>query len=299
MAKEAVLWHDKADAYDFYHKGNDTPFARLYLDLENRAGKRDGAWMDNLETSYIGSDGQRQPSSAYVVCNFMPSSDEQPSLLRPDDVHTLFHELGHATHHIFSQVEEMPLSGVHGVKWDVVEFPSQFLEQFTYDKSVFKGLGKHYKSGETISDDMIDKLIAAKNFQAAMGMIRQCEFALFDWRLHQKLYQGDEVQQLLDNIRTTYSAIIPPRYNKFQNGFSHIFGGGYAAGYYSYKWAEVLSADLYLEYINTGDANLLNAYKEEVLCKGALYPMSELFYNIVQREAHVDALFKLYGMTPS
>ncbi len=284
------VWDDKVEVFDFYK--NDEVFARMYFDLEARDGKRDGAWMDNFETFCIHGD-KSQKASAFIVCNFPPSSENKPSLLRHRDVETLFHEIGHGIHHIFSQVKQSDLSGVNGVKWDVVEFPSQFLEQFAYDKGTIKLFAKHYKTGEILKDEDIDKLIKARNFQSAIQLVRQCEFSIFDIKLHKKLYQKEQVQELLDDVRKKYSILMPPKYNKFQNSFSHIFAGGYSAGYYSYKWAEVLSADLYLE---SKKQNIWDKYLKNVLYKGGSKNMGELFFNILQREPRNEALLELNGI---
>jgi oligopeptidase A len=247
-AEDAELWHETAAAYDLYV--DDRLRARLYLDLEARPSKRGGAWMHNWQGHCIDEQGEERLASAFIVCNFPPASEKSPSLLRHDDVVTLFHETGHAVHHLLSTVSEIGVSGVNGVEWDAVEFPSQFLENFAYEPQVLKLFAKHHQTGEIISDVMIDKLVRAKNFQSAMGMLRQLEFALFDFTLH--LQDKPDVQQLLDDVRARTALLQPPSYNKFQNGFSHIFAGGYAAGYYSYKWAEVLSADAFFAIVDQG-----------------------------------------------
>ena len=286
------LWHEKARCFDLYDSG--VLQARLYLDLEARKSKRGGAWMHDWQSAMTRSDGKKQLASAFVVCNFPPSSPNQPSLLRHDDVVTLFHETGHAIHHLLSRIEESEVSGVNGVEWDAVEFPSQFLENFAYDKEVLQMFAGHYESGEVLPESMIDKLIRAKNFLSAMAMQRQLEFALFDFLLHQKLYKGEEVQNLLDSIRERTSLIQPPKYNKFQNGFAHIFAGGYAAGYYSYKWAEVLSADGYKAV--TKDKELAKRYKEVILYKGGSRSMAKLFVEFRGKEPSIDALLELSGI---
>ncbi|MDX1296364.1 MAG: M3 family metallopeptidase, partial [Sulfurimonadaceae bacterium] len=244
------LWDEKATAYDLYV--DDKLRARLYLDLEARKDKRGGAWMHNWQSHCTDEAGDTQLASAFIVCNFPASSDTTPSLLRHDDVVTLFHEMGHALHHLLSTVKENGVSGVNGVEWDAVEFPSQFLENFAYEPQVLKLFAKHHETGEILPDVMIDRLERAKNFQSAMSMLRQLEFGIFDFRLHMGSYKGEEVQQLLDTIREQTALIKPPSYNRFQNGFSHIFAGGYAAGYYSYKWAEVLSADAFFAIVDQG-----------------------------------------------
>jgi len=286
------LWHEKADAYDIYEDGKF--IARIYLDLEARSSKRGGAWMHNWQAHHIDIDGKEIKASAFVVANFPPSSSDNPSLLKHSDVVTLFHEMGHAIHHLLSKVNESFVSGVNGVEWDAVEFPSQFLEEFAYEKDVLKKFAKHCKTGEVISDGMIKRLKNAKNFQSAMGMLRQLEFALFDFKLHSDLYQGDEVQHLLNTVRKDVAVTIPPSYNKFQNGFAHIFAGGYAAGYYSYKWAEVLSSDAFVELIESDfDKKMTNSYKENILYKGGSESMKNLFKAFLGREAQVDNLLKI------
>ncbi|MDP2851474.1 MAG: M3 family metallopeptidase [Sulfuricurvum sp.] len=290
------LWDPKASVYDIYE--GDTLTARVYFDLEARKDKRGGAWMHNFQTHCEDTTGCTHLSSAFVVCNFPPSSDTSPSLLRHDDVVTLFHEMGHTLHHLLSKVKEHGVSGVNGVEWDAVEFPSQFLENFAYEPKVLKLFAKHFQSGEVLSDEMIAKLIRAKNFQSGMFMLRQIEFSLFDFSLHSKLYQGEEIQNLLDSIREETALIKPPSYNKFQNGFSHIFSGGYSAGYYSYKWAEVLSADAYYAIVDEGvfGSDLAKAYKEIILAKGGSQSMQELFVEMMGRECDSKNLLRLSGI---
>jgi len=290
------LWNEKAFSYDLYidYKLK----SRLYLDLEARKGKQGGAWMNNFQTHCINEKGDEQLASAVIVCNFPPASKKTPSLLRHDDVVTLFHEMGHAIHHMLSSVDENEVSGVNGVEWDAVEFPSQFLENFAYEPHVLKLFATHYETKEIISDEMIDKLVRSKNFLSASGMLRQLEFSIFDFKLHTKLYQSDEVQSLLDSIREDTALIKPPSYNKFQNGFSHIFAGGYAAGYYSYKWAEVLSADAFFSVVDEGIFNSATAkkYLDVILGKGGSQSMQELFKELMGREANPDNLLRLNGI---
>lgn len=291
------LWHECVKVYDMYENGKVK--SRLYFDLEARKEKRGGAWMHDFETHFIDSKGKTHLSSAFIVCNFMSANKKMPSLLRHDDVVTLFHEMGHALHHIFSTNKERSISGINGVAWDVVEFPSQFLENFAYKKDILKTFAKHYNTNKNISEDLLEKIESSKNFQASLGILRQIEFALFDIKLHQKLYSSDEAQILLDNIRETTSPIKPPKYNKFQNGFSHIFSGGYAAGYYSYKWAEVLSADAFFECLdNSGNFNKSKAlgYKENILSKGNLDNMRVLYEKWLGKTPNLNNLFKLYGL---
>ncbi len=292
---DTPTWDEKAQAFEVYEDGK--PIARLYVDLEARKDKRGGAWMNNWH-SHSQIDGKEELPTAYIVCNFPTSSSTSPSLLRHSDVVTLFHEMGHALHHILSKVGQPFVSGINGVAWDTVEFPSQFLEYFSYDKKVLQMFAIHYQTHELLDEDSIDKLINARNFQSSLSTIRQLEFALFDFKLHQKLYKEDEVQTLLDTIRNEISVLKPPAYSRFQNGFSHIFAGGYAAGYYSYKWAEVLSADAYYLFIENGVFNeqLASKYKEIVLGKGGSIDMNELYFQFASRKPDIKSLLKIDGI---
>jgi oligopeptidase A len=205
--------------------------------------------------------------------------------------------MGHAIHHLFGKCKERSVSGINGVAWDVVEFPSQFLENFAYEEAILKRFGFHYETKEPIPAELMAKIKETKNFQAALGILRQVEFSLFDFKLHQTLYQGEEVQALLDDIRKKTSLLKPPSYNRFQHGFSHIFAGGYAAGYYSYKWAEVLSADAFFSCLDKNhgfDKNAAKGYKEVVLANGGSKEMSKLYQEWLGRRAKVQNLTKLY-----
>jgi len=297
VKKEVKVWDDKAKVYDILE--NDKTIARIFIDLESRKDKRGGAWMNNWQTHYINADNEKVLPSAYIVCNFPPSTKTTPSLLRHDDVVTLFHEMGHALHHLLSKINEPFVSGISGVAWDVVEFPSQFLEYFSYDKDVLKMFAKHHETGETLDDESINRLIKAKNFQSSLSLLRQVEFALFDFKLYQGLYANEEdVQNLLDDVRSQVSVINPPKYNKFQNGFAHIFSGGYSAGYYSYKWAEVLSADAFYLFLDSSVFNkeLSQKYKELILGKGGSVDMDKLFHDLANRDPQVDSLLKIDGI---
>lgn len=295
---QTKAWDEKVKVYDLSEEGK--TIARIYIDLEARKDKRGGAWMNNWHSHFRNSNGEINLPTAYIVGNFPQSTKEIPSLLRHSDVVTLFHEMGHALHHLLSKIEEPFVSGISGVAWDTVEFPSQFLEYFSYDKDVLKLFAKHYQTGEVLNDEAIDRIIKAKNFQSSLATVRQVEFALFDFKLYQKLYKTeDEIQSLLDTIREEFAAIIPPRYNKFQNGFSHIFSGGYSAGYYSYKWAEVLSADAFYMFIDSG--NIFNKelgikYRDTILSQGGSYDMDKLFFDFAKREPSIDSLLKIEGI---
>ena len=293
---DETLWNEKATSYDLYI--NEKVIARLYFDLEARENKRGGAWMHNWQAHCNDEEGNEQLASAFIVCNFPPSSETTPSLLRHDDIVTLFHEMGHTIHHLLSSVNENDVSGVNGVEWDAVEFPSQFLENFAYEPKVLTLFATHHETGEIIPDNMIEKLVKSKNFQSAMGMLRQLEFSIFDFKLHSNVYKGDEVQALLNSIRDDTSLIKAPEYNKFQNGFSHIFSGGYAAGYYSYKWAEVLSADAFYSVVDEGifDSNTAKKYLDIVLKGGGSKSMEVLFHELMGRDPDTDKLLRLNGI---
>ena len=297
-SSNAPSWDEKVKVYDILE--NNKTIARIYIDLEARDDKRGGAWMNNWHSYYKDSNNNINLPTAYIVGNFPQSTKDIPSLLRHSDVVTLFHEMGHALHHLLSKVEEPTVSGISGVAWDVVEFPSQFLEYFSYDRDILKLFAKHYQTGEVLDDEAISRLIKAKNFQSSMATVRQIEFALFDFKLHQKLYKTEfEIQELLNSIRDKFSVIKTPEYNKFQNSFSHIFSGGYSAGYYSYKWAEVLSADAFYMFLDS--KNVLNKelglkYKNCVLSCGGSENMDKLFFDFAQREPKIDPLLKIDGI---
>lgn len=297
-SSNASSWDEKVKVYDILE--NNKTIARIYIDLEARDDKRGGAWMNNWHSYYKDSNNNINLPTAYIVGNFPQSTKDIPSLLRHSDVVTLFHEMGHALHHLLSKIEEPFVSGISGVAWDTVEFPSQFLEYFSYDKDVLKLFAKHYQTGEVLDDEAISRLIKAKNFQSSMATVRQIEFALFDFKLHQKLYKTEfEIQELLNSIRDKFSVIKTPEYNKFQNSFSHIFSGGYSAGYYSYKWAEVLSADAFYMFLDS--KNVLNKelglkYKNCVLSCGGSENMDKLFFDFAQREPKIDSLLKIDGI---
>ncbi len=291
---DTPVWDESVSCYELSLPNR--LVGRLYLDLEAREGKRGGAWMDEWITHHLDEEGNVVYPIAYIVANFAPSAKERPSLLRPDDVVTLFHEMGHALHHLLSEVKEPAVSGIAGVEWDAVEFPSQFLENFAYEEEVLSLFARHYQTGEPLPRQMIERLKAAKNFQSAMAMVRQLEFGLFDMLIHMD-YPVD-VQEVLDRVRDEVSVLKPPSYNKFQWSFGHIFAGGYAAGYYSYKWAEVLSADAFFMFVDNGIYNdeIAKSYLQEVLCKGGSRKAIESFKAFAGREPKPEALLKLCGI---
>ncbi len=289
---DTKVWHESVEVYDIYE--NSKVFARIYIDLETREGKRGGAWMNDWVVRHKDEDKIILPS-AFIVANFSPSSGATPSLLKPSDVETLFHEMGHAIHHLFSKCEEINVSGINGVEWDGVEFPSQFLENFAYEPKVLESFAKHYESGEVLPKELMQKLKDAKNYHSAMMMLRQIEFSLFDIKIHQKLYNASEVQKVLDKVRNEVAIMTPPSYNKFQHSFAHIFAGGYSAGYYSYKWAEVLSADGFFLFLDNGifDKEIANRYKDEVLSVGGSRSIYDSFVAFSKEKPNPDSLLRL------
>lgn len=295
VTRDVPLWNSGAKYFDVLRDGK--IIAGVYLDLQTRESKQSGAWATDFEYHYMDANNNEHLPMAIVVANFPQSKDDNPSLLSLNDINTLFHEMGHAMHQILSTVDERDASGFN-VDWDVVEFPSQFLESFWLDKTVLKTIGKHYKTGETIPDDLIEKIIAADRFQKGLFIVRQLEFGLFDLELH-KLNGADEktVQKTLDGVRQKVAVIKAPSYNKFQNTFSHIFAGGYAAGYYSYLWAESMSADAYLAFNgNPFNTELMHRYRDSVLAMGGSREMSEIYLEFLGRDPSPESLLKYYGL---
>jgi oligopeptidase A len=296
-AVDVPVWHPDVQVYDLTENGR--RIGRIYFDLSTRESKRGGAWMHDWESRFVDTEGREHLPSAFVVANFAAASASTPSLLRHDDVVTLFHEMGHALHHLLSRVDVRSLSGINGVAWDVVEFPSQFLENFAYEGAFIKRFGFHYQTGEPIPDEWIANIRAAKNFQAALGILRQVEFGLFDLYLHQRLYQGEQVHALLQEVRRKTSLLPPPEYNRFEHGFSHIFSGGYAAGYYSYKWAEVLSADAFFACLDARsgfDPDKAAGYRRTILGRGATATMRTLYTEWLGHAPRIESLMHLYGI---
>lgn len=290
------VWEPSVLCYDLLVEGETQ--SRLYLDLEVRSEKKGGAWMHNWKPHFEDENGKRVLPIAFVVASFPKATETQPSLLRPSDVVTLFHELGHALHHLLSKVKEPFVSGVNGVEWDAVEFPSQFLENFVYEPKVLELFAKHYQTKEPMPSSYIDTMVKAKNFMSAMGVIRQLEFAKFDMLVHKEKPTETRVQEILDQVRKEIAIVIPPAYNKFQNSFTHIFAGGYAAGYYSYKWAELLSANAFYSFIDKGVFDLDHAshFRKTVLEKGGSSNAMNLFREFYGKDPEIDALLRLNGI---
>jgi len=272
---------------------------QFYLDLYAREHKRGGAWMDDALTRRR-KNGAIQTPVAYLTCNFSAPVGGKPALFTHDEVNTLFHEFGHGLHHLLTKIEDLGVSGINGVEWDAVELPSQFMENFCWEWEVLKHLTRHVDSGAALPRDLFDKMIAAKNFQSGLQTLRQIEFSLFDIRLHDDFdpATGKTALQLLQEIRAQVAVLIPPDYNRFPNNFSHIFAGGYAAGYYSYKWAEVLSADAYSLFEENGvlSESVGQRFWSEILGVGGSRPALESFVAFRGREPTIDALLRHNGM---
>ncbi|MEZ5571956.1 MAG: M3 family metallopeptidase [Halioglobus sp.] len=273
--------------------------ARFYLDLYARADKRGGAWMDNCRVRRLRADGLQVPV-AYLVCNFTPPVGDRPALLTHTELTTLFHEFGHGLHHMLTRQTVAAVSGINGVAWDAVELPSQFLENWCWEREALSFISGHFETGAPLPAELLDKLLAARNFQSGMAMVRQLEFSLFDFRLHREWGTGsfDNVQQLLDEVRAQIAVTPLPPFNRFQNAFSHIFAGGYAAGYYSYKWAEVLSADAFSRFEEDGIFNATTgaAFRKEVLEVGGSREPMDVFVAFRGRAPSIEPLLRHSGI---
>jgi oligopeptidase A len=271
---------------------------RFYLDPYARKGKRSGAWMDDACGRWARPDGALQTPVAHLVCNFAPPAGTRPALLTHDDVITLFHEFGHGLHHLLTQVDDLGVAGISGVEWDAVELPSQFMENFCWEWEVVRRLSAHVDTGEALPRELFDKMIAAKNFQSGLQMLRQVEFSIFDMRLHAEPESAARVQQVLDEVRAEVAVNVPPPFNRFQHSFTHVFAGGYSAGYYSYAWAEVLSADAWSAFQEHGvlDPETGRRYRREVLEAGGSRPAMDSFKAFRGREPQIDALLRQEGM---
>ncbi|MEN9550568.1 MAG: Oligopeptidase [Pseudomonadota bacterium] len=299
---KAPVWHPAVGFYRIERKGQ--LVGQFYLDPPARAGKRGGAWMDDVRARWLRPDTQAlQTPVAHLVCNFAEGVEGQPPLLTHDDVITLFHEFGHGLHHMLTQVNERDVSGISGVEWDAVELPSQFMENFCWEWSVLKHMTAHVKTGEALPRELFDKMVEAKNFQSGLQTLRQIEFALLDMLLHSEHKPSDDFMPILKKVREEVAVIQAPEFNRMAHTFSHIFAGGYAAGYYSYKWAEVLSADAYAAFEETalpdGSPNLETGrrYREAILEVGGSRPALDSFVAFRGREPSLNALLRHQGMT--
>lgn len=295
--EDAELWSEKASAYEV--KRNGRTLGLLILDLETNDSKKSGAWASSCQKRYLRPDGRREYGVVKVSCNFPRSiGDEVPSLLSPKNVITLFHEMGHALHSITSEVDEVSASGLAGAERDVIEYPSQWLQEFANNKEVLRRFAKHYETGEPMEEELLERMVKSRRFGRGMAVCRQIEFALFDMLIHDDVETPEEMQEVLDRVRERVNPLNTPRYNKFQNHFRHIFARKYAAGYYSYKWAEVLSADSYSEMTKDGsiDKALANEFYEKLLSRGGSKNMRESFVEVHGRKPKGEALLKLLGI---
>ena len=291
------VWHSDVACYAVRDERGGALRGMFYLDLFARANKRSGAWMDVCLDRRRIADQVRHPA-AYLTCNFTPPVEGKPSLLTHDEVITLFHEFGHGLHHLLTRIDEPGVAGINGVAWDAVELPSQFMENWCWEREALDLLSAHHETGEPLSDDLLQRLRAAKNFQAGLKSLRQIEFALFDFRLHAEFVPGIDIQALLDAVRSEIAVLIPPRHNRFQHSFSHIFAGGYAAGYYSYKWAEVLAADAFSRFEESGvfDPDAGADFLHEILERGGSEDAAVLFRRFRGRDPRIEALIRRSGL---
>ena len=292
-------WHPDVRFYDIFD-ADDELRGSFYLDLYAREHKQGGAWMDVCLGRRYRQDGSLQKPVAYLTCNFNGPVDGKPALFTHNEVVTLFHEFGHGIHHMLTRIDVAGVAGINGVAWDAVELPSQFLENWCWESEALAFISGHYETGEPLPADLLEKMLTARNFQAAMQMLRQLEFALFDFRLHQEFDPANPalLPALLDEVRSQVAVMTPPAFNRFQHSFSHIFAGGYAAGYYSYKWAEVLSADAFSRFEEEGIFNPATgqSFLKNILEKGGSKEPMELFRAFRGREPKVDALLRHSGI---
>ncbi|WP_025132078.1 oligopeptidase A [Pseudomonas sp. PH1b] len=290
-------WHPDVRLFEI--KENGQHVGRFFFDLYARSNKRGGAWMDGARDRRRTIDGVLQSPVANLVCNFTPADSGKPALLTHDEVTTLFHEFGHGLHHLLTRVEHAGVSGINGVAWDAVELPSQFMENWCWEPEGLALISGHYETGHPLPQDLLQKMLAAKNFQSGLMMVRQLEFSLFDFELHATHGDGRSVLQVLETVRDEVSVMRPPAYNRFPNSFAHIFAGGYAAGYYSYKWAEVLSADAFSRFEEDGVLNPATgrAFREAILARGGSQEPMVLFVDFRGRAPSIDALLRHSGLS--
>lgn len=297
--QDVDTWHPDVRYFDVKETNGEVR-AGFYLDLYARSKKRGGAWMADAVVRRERLSGETQMPVAFLTCNFSRPVGDKPALFTHDEVLTLFHEFGHGLHHMLTQVNIGSISGINGVPWDAVELPSQFLENWCWEKEALQLVAKHYKSGESLPDDLLENMLKARNFQAAMQMVRQLEFSLFDMHIHSgtAIDSAKDIQAVLDKVREQVAVVIPPEFNRFQHGFGHIFAGGYAAGYYSYKWAEVLSADAFSRFEEEGIFNpeTGKAFLQHILEAGGSEDIAELFKRFRGREPELAALLRHSGI---
>ncbi|TXH58095.1 MAG: M3 family peptidase, partial [Bacteroidia bacterium] len=295
------IWHNSVLTYELIE--NNQIIGYLYFDLYARNKKQAGAWMNGAQSKYIAPNINCKPV-AYIVCNFAKPTGNIPCLLTFDQVQTLFHEVGHALHHLLTNINHYSIAGINNVEWDAVELPSQFMEYFTWNEQILQSISKHYLQNEPINHDLYSKLLKSRHFQSGMQMLRQLEFAIFDILIHSQttesyLAENYDYLKLLNEVRQEIAVVIPPSYNRFPNSFTHIFGGGYASGYYSYKWAEVLATDIFSIFDTATPEQypqLGAKLRKNILATGGLYPMLENFQQVMNRKPSIDALLKYSGI---
>jgi oligopeptidase A len=296
--KNVDTWHKDVRFFEI-HDANGELRGQFYLDLYARQHKRGGAWMDECLVRRKTKNGIQTPV-AFLTCNFSEPVGDKPALFTHDEVTTLFHEFGHGLHHMLTKIDYSGVSGINGVAWDAVELPSQFMENWCWEREALDLISGHYETGEKLPDDLYNKMIAARNFQSAMMMLRQLEFSLFDFRLHLEFDEkgGDQVEKILNEVREQVAVVKPPQFNRFAHSFGHIFAGGYAAGYYSYKWAEVLSADAFSKFEENGifDRATGLEFLNNILEQGGSKEPMELFIAFRGREPEIDALLRHSGI---
>ena len=314
-ADVAPVWHPDVRYFRVWRRGpeGDQAVAALYLDLYARTGKQSGAWMGETRSRWRRPEGPLQLPVAYLVCNFTPPVGDKATTLTHDDLITLFHECGHGLHHVLTQVDELPVSGIAGVEGDAVELPSQFMENFCWEWDVLQRLTAHVDTGATLPRELFERMLAARNFQSGLQLLRQCEFALFDMRLHAEPAAATQVPQLADEVCAEVQPESAPDFLRYPNTFRHLFDGGYGAGYYGYAWAEVLSADAYAAFeetaqdVQTTEAGALpgkttvsvetgRKYRQAILEAGGSRPAMESFKAFRGREPSIDALLRHQGM---
>jgi oligopeptidase A len=292
------VWHPDVRYYDVLDADGHA-LAGAFVDLYTRAGKRGGAWMDVCRSRFRGA-GQSQSPIAYLTCNFPPPVDAKPALLTHDEVTTLFHEFGHGLHHMLTEVDYPGVAGISGVEWDAVELPSQFMENYCWQREALNLFARHWQTGATLPDELFARMLAARHFHAGLFLLRQIEFALFDFRLHREYdpAHGARALDLLADVRREVAVMTPPTWQRMPHSFAHIFADGYAAGYYSYLWAELLSADAFGRFEETGvfDRATGAAYRQAILAVGGSRPALESFVEFRGREPRIDTLLRSYGL---
>jgi len=293
----APVWHEDVQYFEILNVDQQV-IAGFYLDVFAREAKRGGAWMDECMVRWQKPNGDLQIPVAYLVCNFASGTEGKDACWSHDEVITLFHEFGHGLHHMLTEIDVLPVSGIRGVPWDAVELPSQFMENFCWQKEVLAFLSSHHETHASLPDDLLRRMFSAKDFHSALQMLRQVEFALFDMLLHSQIGERQPVQAILDTVRQEVSVLIPPSFNQFQNSFSHIFAGGYAAGYFSYKWAEVLSADVFSAFEEEGifNAQVAQRFRDTILSVGGSRDMMENFMAFRGRKPELKALLRHSGL---